>query len=143
MAHYETTIAVPSATDAAFGYVADFANAAAWDPSVVEANRLDEDPLREGSSFHIVVAFYGRRVPLTYTIETFEPGRRLVFVGASRRVASRDTVTFSTRDGGCEIGYRAELRLKGVLRIFDRGLQLAFSGMADRAAAGLRTALGG
>jgi dehydrogenase/reductase SDR family member 12 len=143
MARYETTILVPAAPDEAFQYLADFTNTATWDPSVVEATRLDEGPFRAGSSFHVVVAFYGRRVPLTFTIETFEPERRLVLVGEGRRVRSRDTMTFVPQDGGTSITYAAELQLRGALRILDRGLQLAFSGMGDRAAAGLKQALGG
>ena len=53
------------------------------------------------------------------------------------------TVEPETRDGGCLVTYVADLSLKGVLRIGDPLLGLAFRRIGDRAAAGLRSVLEG
>jgi hypothetical protein len=143
MARYHTTIDVPAAPAKAFAYLADLANSTAWDPSVVEATRLDDGPLGVGARFRVLVAFYGRRIELAHTIETYEPDCRLVLVAKRKSVSSRDVITIEPAGAGSRITYDAELRLNGALRLLDRGLQLAFGGMGDRAAAGLRAALGG
>src|SRR6476646_8323380 len=64
MARYVTTVesALPQAE--AFAYMADFANARLWDPSVREARRVGEAPIGIGYAFDLVARFGGRDVPL-------------------------------------------------------------------------------
>jgi carbon monoxide dehydrogenase subunit G len=142
MATYRTTIVVPVAPAAAFDYLADVTNTKAWDPSIVEAERVDDGPVRVGSRFRLVVGVFGRRIELTYEIEQLESPSRLVFAAANKSVASRDTITVDRAPEGARVTYEADLRLKGALRLLDRGLQLQFTTMSDRAAAGLKEKLG-
>ena len=51
----------------AFAYLADFANARHWDPSVVEAERRDAASLGTGSSFDLSVKFGGRTIPMRFS----------------------------------------------------------------------------
>jgi carbon monoxide dehydrogenase subunit G len=142
MARYETVIEVPATAADAFAYVADFTNTAEWDPSVVSAERVDDGPIGEGSQFRVVVAFFGRRIELTYTIERYAPPSEVVLVGTGKSVESRDTITVMANGDGSKIQYDAQLRLKGAMRVLDKGLQLPFTSMGERAAAGLATRLG-
>jgi carbon monoxide dehydrogenase subunit G len=145
LAHYAATIVVPRPPAEAFAYLADFANTAEWDPGIVSAVRSPDDgdaPVGAGSRFDLVSAFYGRRISLTYVIEEFVPHERVVLVADTSSVRSRDVITFAPAGEGTSITYDATLNLKGVLRVFDKGLQLAFGGIGDRAVAGLKKALG-
>jgi hypothetical protein len=58
-------------------------------------------------------------------------------------VRSRDTITVAATDAGTALTYDAELRLTGAMRLLDKGLQLSFTTMSEKATAGLKKALGG
>ena len=68
--------------DEAFAFVADFANAARWDPGVATSTRLDAGPVGVGSRYRLGIRMGGRVAPMEYRITTFEPSRRVVLVGS-------------------------------------------------------------
>ena len=93
MARYLTRIesALPQAE--AFAYMADFANARVWDPSVSEARRVGEAPIGIGSAFDLVARFGGRDVPLHYEIVEYDaPRRGIRFEGQHHGRARRERV---------------------------------------------------
>jgi carbon monoxide dehydrogenase subunit G len=141
MAHYETTLDVPAAPETAFAYLADLSNATAWDPSIVQAERIGDGPIGVGSRFRVVVAFFGRRIELDYEIERHDAPGTVSFVGRNKSVERRDTVTVATAAAGSAVTYEADLRLRGALRLLDKGLQLQFTTINDKAAAALREQL--
>jgi carbon monoxide dehydrogenase subunit G len=141
MAQYQTTIEVPAAPHAAFAYLADFSNTKEWDPSIVEAERIGDGPVGPGSQFRLVVAFFGRRIELTYTVERHESPSTVVLVGKGKSVESRDTITVEPATDGSRVTYDARLRLKGAMRLLDKGMQLQFTTMSERATAGLEAKL--
>ena len=103
--------------DAAFAYVADFANSQEWDPGAATSERIGGGPVGAGSRFRLGVRIGGRVAPMEYRITEFDPPRRVVLVGPAR--ASRP----STRSGshatptGTRIDYTADIRLGGLLRL--------------------------
>jgi carbon monoxide dehydrogenase subunit G len=143
MAHYQSTIEVPASPADAFAYLADFTNAAQWDPGTVESTRLDDGPLGVGSRFRVVAGFFGRRIDLEYVIEQYEPDRRLVLGVTGKSVTGRDTITIAPSGTGSSIVYEADLTLKGAMRFLDKGLQLTFTNIGNKASEGLKKSLGG
>ena len=141
MAQYQTTIEVPASPESAFAYLADFTKTKDWDPSIVEAERIGDGPIGVGSQFRLVAAFFGRRIELTYTIERHDAPSTVALVGKGKSVESRDTITVEGTADGSRITYDAQLRLKGAMRLLDKGLQLQFSTMSERAAAGMKEKL--
>jgi hypothetical protein len=141
MARYRTTIdsTLPPAT--AFEELADFSSAERWDPGVREARRLDTGALAVGSRFHVVARFAGRDIPLEYEIIELDPPNTVVLRAESSAVVSLDTITFEANATGTAVTYDADLRLKGLLRILDPVLAVAFRRIGDRARDGLREAL--
>jgi len=93
MARYVTTISSALPQVEAFAYMADFANARLWDPSVSEARRVGEAPLGVGSAFDLVARFGGRDVPLRYEIVVYDPPRRVVLEAVRPGFTSRDVIT--------------------------------------------------
>lgn len=141
MARYLTRIESGLSPADAFAYMADFANARVWDPSVSAATRTSEGPVALGSTFHLVSRFAGRDVPLLYTIVAFEPAQRVVLEARKPGFVSRDTITFAPADAGSIVSYDALLELAGARRLFDPVLQRIFNGVGRRATAGLQAAL--
>ncbi len=141
MARFTTTIASSLAPADAFAYMASFDNAQAWDPSVVEARRIDSGELGKGSAFHVVSKFAGRKVPLRYEITEFDAGRRVVLEAWSGIFGSVDTITVAPAGEQSTVTYDARLVFKGVARIADPLMQLAFNGVGKKADASLRTHL--
>lgn len=129
-------------TEAAFDYVADFANSEEWDPGVETAERLDEGPVGVGSRYRLGVHLGGRVAPMEYRITEFERPRRVVLVGEGSGVSAVDDIRFApAAGGGTRIDYTADIRLGGLLRFAQPFLGGAFANVARKAADGMRRTL--
>ncbi len=142
MARYTTTIDSALSPAAAFAYMASFDNAREWDPSVVEARRLDSGELAVGSAFAVVSKFAGRSVPLQYRITELDATRRVVLEAWNGTFGSVDTITVAPAAGDAStVTYDARLVFKGVARFADPLMQLAFNRVGRKADASLRVHL--
>jgi len=143
MAHYRGTVVSSRSAEDTFDYLADFANAAAWDPGTVSAERLDAGGVGPGSSFRLDVRIGPGTTSIDYRIVEYERPHRVVLLGESARLRSEDTVTVvPAADGGSVLTYDAELTLKGAFALFNPFLGLGFDRIGDRGVAGLRATLG-
>jgi carbon monoxide dehydrogenase subunit G len=138
MARYRATIDTPREREDVFAYISDFSTTQEWDPGVVEAERLNEAAVGEGTEFRLVAKFLGRKTALTYRIVEYDPPRAVTFRGETATVSSNDRITFEAAGEGTRITYDAELLLEGPLRLADPLLGLAFNRVGDRALAGLK-----
>lgn len=139
MARYVATVPSSRGADATFAYLAEFSNAAEWDPGVIRGARLDDGPVGVGSQFDITVKSLGRESSLVYEITAYDPvARRVVLRGSNALVVSVDEITVAD---DAAVTYDADLQLRGPLRLFDPILRLSFSDIGDKAAAGLRGTL--
>jgi carbon monoxide dehydrogenase subunit G len=141
MAHYRAALETERAREELFTYLSDFSTTQEWDPGVVSAERVNGSPVQEGAEFRLVAEFLGRRTPITYRIIEYDPPHAVTFLGENERVTSRDRITFETLGRGTRITYDAALELKGVLKVVDPLLGLAFKRVGDRALGGLRRKL--
>ena len=141
MARYVTTIesALPQAE--VFAYMADFANARLWDPSVSEARRVGEAPIGLGSAFALVARFGGRDVPLRYEIVEYDSPRRVVLEALRPGFTSRDVITVEPGGNGSLVHYDATLAFSGLGRLFDPVMQRIFDRVGARATLGIQSAL--
>lgn len=141
MAHYRASIDVKQPGEEVFAYLSDFSTTREWDPGVVEAERLGEQAVQDGTEFRLVAEFLGRKNELTYRIVEYDPPHAVTFLGENATVVSRDRITFEPTAAGTRVTYDAKLDLKGVLRIADPLLALAFNRVGDRALDGLTRTL--
>ena len=141
MARYRATIDTAHEREDVFAYLSDFSTTEEWDPGVVEAERLNDAPVGEGTEFRLVAGFLGRKTALTYRIVECDPPHAVTFRGENATVISNDRITFEEAGEGTRITYDAELALKGPLRLADPLLGLAFNRVGDRALAGLNNQL--
>jgi Polyketide cyclase / dehydrase and lipid transport len=145
MATYEATIPSARPADETFGYVATFSNAAHWDPGVRSGQALDAGQIRVGSRYRLVVSFLGRGLPLTYHVTSYSAeNREVVLDAASGLLRARDRITvrpFRPADGPAGsrslVSYRADVTMRGPLRLLEPLLSRGFAAVGDRAAAGL------
>ena len=135
----EITVAAPA--DVAFGYLADFANAAEWDPGIVEARRLTPGPTDVGSRFEVVALFRGRRQRFEYVVTEYREGVRVALHGEGEKASSEDVIEVAADAGGTRVTYSADLRLKGVYRVAEPFLGSTFRRMGDAALDGLAARL--
>jgi len=138
MARYHAAVQSRRPVQDTFDYLATFSNAAEWDPGVLDAQQLDPGPVAAGTRFRLVVPFLGRRLPLTYAVTGYGPGRRVALAATSGvlRVTDRIEVT-----DDAVVSYDAEVVLRGPLRLLDALLRPGFRAVAERAAHGLAEVL--
>ena len=135
--HIET----PLAPEAAFAFIADFANAADWDPGTVTSERIDAGPVRAGARYRLGVRLGGRVAPMEYRISAFEAPRRVVLVGEGSGVWAVDEIRFAPAGTGTRIDYTADIRLGGVLRLVQPFLGRAFAKLGREALSGMQRTL--
>lgn len=127
--------------EAAFAFVADFANSMDWDPGVATSEGLDDGPARVGSRYRLGVRLAGRVAPMEYRITVFEPSRRVVLAGAGSRVSAVDEIRFTAAGSGTRIDYTADIRLGGVLRLVQPFLGGQFARIGHEALTGMKRTL--
>lgn len=136
----EIEVATPAA--ATFAYLSDFANAAEWDPGIVEARRLTAAPTVVGSRFEIVALYRGKRQRFEYVVTELEDASRIALHGEGGKALSDDVITVAVGDAGTRVCYEADIRLKGAYRVVEPFLRSTFRRMGDEALDGLAARLG-
>jgi NAD(P)-dependent dehydrogenase (short-subunit alcohol dehydrogenase family) len=144
MARFRGTVVSPWSIEETFDYLADFSNAAEWDPGVDRAERIDGGQVEAGAVFRLDVRVGARVIPLDYRVVEYERPGRVVLLGESGTIRSEDTITVvPTSTGGSILTYVADLRLLGRLAVLNPLLPAPFRRIGDRGLAGLRQVLSG
>jgi Polyketide cyclase / dehydrase and lipid transport len=141
VARYQATVQSQRPPAETFAYLATFSNAADWDPGVLAGEQLDPGPVTVGTRFRLVVPFLGLRMPLTYHVTSYQPGREVILAATSGLLYATDKIVVTGAAGGSAVSYEADVRLRGPLHLLDPLLRPGFRAVADRAAAGLAQAL--
>lgn len=139
MARYVTTVRTPMSPQESFAYMADLRHFAEWDPGVKKVVQVEGEGGGQSSEFDVTVS----GTTLRYRTLLHRPPEELVVVARSRTLTSTDKVIVHPDGEGSLVTYDAVLELNGPLRLLDPLMKLVFGRIGDRAAAGLRTALGG
>jgi hypothetical protein len=140
MASYTATVSSTRPPDEVFAYLADFRSVAEWDPSVRSALLVSaDDPVAIGAIFRVTIKTTLSELVLDYTTIELDRPDRIVLRGEDTSMVSLDTIVI--RDdghGGADVTYDAKIELKGVRKLADPLLQLAFKRLGDNARDGLR-----
>lgn len=127
--------------DEAFDYIADFANAHAWDPGTISSRRIDSGPVGAGALYLLDVRMGDRVVRMDYRIRDLERPNRVVLTGSGPNVHAVDDIRFERTDNGTRIDYTADIRLGGLLRFVQPFLGGSFEKLGRDAAAGMHRRL--
>ena len=143
---YTAQFTTPASADQAFAYLAQFDNTQQWDPGVSSARPLSDGPPALGSRYAVTVELGGGAEELIYEITEYDPPRRVVLIADGRKFVSHDEITVAADGDGAKVTYRAELSLKGLMKIGAPFAGRALRTAGDAAVAGLTrelTRLGG
>lgn len=143
MPHYVTAVKTAWGVEEAFGFMADVRNFERWDPGVHSVTTVHSDGPGLGSAYDVEVRTGPVPLVLRYEVVEWEAPRRLLLVARTRTLQSIDEIRVEPAGAGAVVTYDARLDLRGALRVANPLLALAFGRIGDRAAAGLRRALGG
>lgn len=99
----------------AFDYIVDFSRISEWDHTIVAAEKTSAGAIGLGTRFELVLAMGPRKVPLSYSIETFEHPNKAVFTGTSKNFTAVDTVLVKPLAEGCEVEWHAVIEFTGAL----------------------------
>lgn len=125
-----------------FAYIADFATNEEWDPNTVSAVRVGDGPVGTGARYDLVVKMGSGTIPMQYTIEAYEPDRRVVLRGVGKDIVATDDIRFApTDDGGTRVDYLADIELKGWKGLLTPFLGGAFRKIGQGARDGMTEAL--
>lgn len=125
----------------AFAFVADFANAAKWDPGVATSEQVGTGPVRVGTRYKLGVRMGGRVAQMDYTITQLDAPRRVVLAGEGSGVVAVDDIAFEPAGTGTTIRYTADIQLRGLMRLLTPFAGGAFRKLAENARAGMQRAL--
>ena len=107
---------------------------------LIEIDRAE--PLAVGARFEVITSYMGRESTLVYETVEIEPPRRVVLRAETGAFTSLDTMTFDLRPGGGTlVTYDADLAMRGLARLAELPMRLAFRRIGDAARDGLRTRL--
>lgn len=141
MTRLREQIVTPLGLDAAFAFVADFANSMHWDPGVATSERIDPGPVGVGARYRLGVRMGGRVAPMEYRISVFDAPHHVILVGNGSGVSAVDEIHFEPNGTGTLIDYTADIRLGGLLRFAQPFLGGAFAKIARDALSGMQRAL--
>ncbi|GLW90096.1 SRPBCC family protein [Actinokineospora globicatena] len=118
MVDVERSFTVQAEPEAVVDYLKDFARTEEWDPGTVSCRRVDEGPIRVGSTWHNVSKFLGSETELTYQLTVSEP-RRLQFVGKNDTATSTDDIRVGPgeRPGETQLVYHAHIEFHGAAKL--------------------------
>ncbi len=138
MIGFDETISVPAPPRHAFDQLADMAELARWNPTVVTSRRLRGEKFAVGSTYECTL----RRGPLRMTalseLTRVEPGRSVTYEGTISGFWSVDTLIFEPDGSGTRITFLNQTRPPRWLRPFTPILNAAFQPQAHRAVEGAR-----
>lgn len=143
MATYTTTIRTERTADDVFTYMSDLLNFAEWDPGTKGVAQVGGSGPGLDSAYDVTVSVPGRDMVLTYRVVQFDRPNAVKARAESKTLISEDLITIAADGDATLMTYSADLRLKGLLRVADFGLSLAFKRIGDKAAAGLAKYLDG
>jgi hypothetical protein len=142
MARYNGTVISRHSAEEVFAYLADLRSVAEWDPSVESSLLTSGEPGTEGARYQLEVGLLGRILDVPYETASVEPPDRVVFTAETEAVSIRDQARIrAVPDGGCTATWDAELHLKGIRKLFEPLLGLAFKRLGSDAERGLRECL--
>ena len=131
------TVVLPRKPEEVFDYLADFSTTEEWDPGIVSATRVGDDPVGVGSRFDLISVYRGRRIPVGYEITEYDRPNRFVIVGENPRFKGIDTIVVSPEGDGTRVDYTADFRMKGIAKLFEPFLGGVFEKLSVEAMEGL------
>ncbi len=136
MAQYHAEINVKTSPDRAFAYLADLVNLPEWDSSVRKATLIDGTGPGVGARYDVTVGFYGKALDATYAITGLDAPTLITYTTEGKATGSTEIVV-QQRGDDTVIVYNSTIQMRGLARLLDRGLQVAYDGIGENVEKGI------
>lgn len=141
MADYHGALETAQGQKDVFDYIADFRNAAEWDPATVSLSQTTGNGAGLGARYRLVTRFMGRPVTLAYETLAYKPLDELVLGFEGGSVRGTDTIAVTRLGGKTRLVYSVDFHL--TWRWLEPLAVPFFNAAADKALGGLAHALEG
>jgi uncharacterized protein YndB with AHSA1/START domain len=118
MARVEGEITINRSVDEVFDFVADERHEPLFNPAMLQAELVSDQPIDAGSRFHAVMSMRGRPVDMTIEFTAYERPRLLASSTHLSSMEIRGTLTFDPVPEGTRMRWSWELHPRGVLKLF-------------------------
>ncbi len=130
----DRTITTSRSRSEVFAYLADFANAAEWDPGTTESIPRDASGPKMGQIYDLIITWGSRTFPMVYETTELIPNELVRFAGDGSTTRAIDTLSFEDLpNGGTKVLYSADITLKWPYRITEPFLGSKFRQLGDEA----------
>jgi carbon monoxide dehydrogenase subunit G len=102
-----------------FDLLADHTQFPTWDPHFVAASLTTDGPITKGSKGTTVGEMMGRRVENEIYYDTYDRPKFVSGGTSSGTVIAKNSVTFTPTDNGTQIDFYLQVKLKGLMRLFE------------------------
>ncbi len=141
MIKFEETVDVEQEYKRCFSFLSHFSNLPDWDPGIEKVEKITEGVLRIGSQFRVTANFFGRSIPMTYTLIEYILNKKVAYRGEAENLSVIDTIEFEENVVGTRILYSAEFDFQGVLHSMEPLFKLILNLTANSAFSGMKKAL--
>ena len=116
MQRVERTARIPAPASEVFAYLSDLANLAEWQSGIVSAERVDDGPMRVGSSARVTRELMGQRMAVPLTVTDYEPPGRLGIASEVSGVKAAAMLEMTPAEDGAatDISFAMEIRGSGM-----------------------------
>jgi carbon monoxide dehydrogenase subunit G len=116
MQRVERTARIPAAPSELFAYLSDLGNLAEWQTGIVSAERVDDGPMRVGSSARVTRELMGQRLAVPLTVTDYEPPTRLGIASEVSGVKAAAMLELTPADGevATDLAFAMEIRGSGM-----------------------------
>jgi carbon monoxide dehydrogenase subunit G len=141
MARLHETLETTLPLERAFAFIADFSNQSAWDPGTAWSKAVGDPTPRIGAKYLLGVRIGRRVTPMEYEITGLLPNARVVLAGTGSNIEATDDIRFERTANGTRIDYRAEIELRGWMRLLAPVAGSAFASIGRAARDGMQRTL--
>jgi len=130
MAEFAVSIDVEAPPEEVFCYLADLEHLPEWDSSVRTASLVSDTGPAVGRRYDITIGFYGRELDAEYCITRYERAE-VVEWSIRGRADGITQISVQPSATGTRIDYRTALKMRGLARLLDKGLNAALEGIGQ------------
>ena len=139
MQRVERTARIGAPPAEVFAYLADLDNLAEWQSGIVSAERVDDGPMRVGSSARVTRELMGQRLEVPLNVTDYEPSSRLGIASEVSGVKAAASLELRAADDGAttDLAFAMEVRGSGMTSFMEPMIASAAKGDIDSSLARL------
>ena len=129
--------------NASFDYIVDYSRINEWDHTILESEKIGNDPVKLGTRFELLYSRSDQKIPISYEITEFTAPNKAVLTGTNENFTAIDIITIKELETGCRIDWQAKVEFIGLQKPLDPTTVSAIKNSMAETLHGLKTTLDG